>query len=370
MNGLSLCVIYRDEEALLTDFLRHHLGLFEETVFVDTGSSDGSNRILAEHGIRPHLFPWCDDFSAARNHSLNLATQPFIIVLDIDERLLPEDADRLRRLIDTSGLDGFSLRQINFCDDPAAPGWHSGADLPVPFRPLAAGYIVSPLIRVFRNHPAVRFRGAIHEVVGDALHEAGMHSTITDIPIYHFGWVKGRRDEGEKQEKKRRYRAMIRRAWEAAPSPQTAYYYLASLEDPAEKLEQAYRFARQYPLVKEFSTELARAAARLRQWERALAYIERGLQRFPDHQPLLALQVTACNECGRAEAALALAERLQAADPGHPLYLYERLRALLLLGRKAEVREALPHLPDTFPVELRSALQRLAEAGAGDGNPL
>jgi len=42
-------------------------------VIVDTGSLDETPRIVEAYGGRLFHFPWCDDFSAARNESLRHA---------------------------------------------------------------------------------------------------------------------------------------------------------------------------------------------------------------------------------------------------------------------------------------------------------
>ena len=364
MTEISLCVIFRNEERHMKEFLEHHAGLFEETVFVDTGSTDRSCEILRQAGYAPLAFSWCNDFSAARNFALQHATRSFLMTMDLDERILPQDLARLKNIMAKSDDDGYSLKLINLCNNPDTPDWHTAADLPPEFRNLAGGYIPTSVIRVFRNLPQVRYRGRIHEIVGDSLRDNNLTSMLTDIPVYHFGWLETARSEQEQLEKKTLYREMIRMNWEEEHSPQAAWYYLSALTDPREKAETAYRFSRRFPEVKEFHIALAQAAVDLSQWPRALNYAEKGLQLFPNSPQLQAIAALGLNETGRAGDALVILDHLLAIDPLHPRYAAEKLRALLLLGKRTE---ALAFL-STLPLTLQRILQKLLAAREQSGS--
>ena len=97
---LSVCTIVRDEEANIPALARClPLGRVEWVV-VDTGSRDATPRLLREAGAEPHAFAWVDDFSAARNASLERATRSWILWLDADDP--PEEI--LRRAHDEPRL--------------------------------------------------------------------------------------------------------------------------------------------------------------------------------------------------------------------------------------------------------------------------
>ena len=73
MVSISLCMIVRDEEAVLGRCLDSVRGLMDEMILVDTGSVDRTKEIAAEYTDRVYEFTWIDDFAAARNFAFSKA---------------------------------------------------------------------------------------------------------------------------------------------------------------------------------------------------------------------------------------------------------------------------------------------------------
>ena len=71
---ISACYIVKNEAARLSRSLASLTGAVDEIVVVDSGSTDDTVKIAEEYGALVFQFPWCDDFSAARNFSLSKAT--------------------------------------------------------------------------------------------------------------------------------------------------------------------------------------------------------------------------------------------------------------------------------------------------------
>ncbi len=67
---LSLRMIVRDNEDTIEACLDSIYPWVDEINIVDTGSRDRTPEICRRYGARMFTFPWCDDFSAARNVSL------------------------------------------------------------------------------------------------------------------------------------------------------------------------------------------------------------------------------------------------------------------------------------------------------------
>ena len=70
---LSLCMIVRNEAKHLRRCLESVHELVDEIIVVDTGSTDATVEIAQEFGAKISYFEWCNDFSSARNVSLEAA---------------------------------------------------------------------------------------------------------------------------------------------------------------------------------------------------------------------------------------------------------------------------------------------------------
>ena len=101
---ISACLIVRDEAALLPRCLRSLTGAYDELCVVDTGSTDATLEIACRAGAKTARDTICngadgkiEDFAAARNTALALATGDWILQIDADETLEAGGATRLRR---------------------------------------------------------------------------------------------------------------------------------------------------------------------------------------------------------------------------------------------------------------------------------
>ena len=149
---LSLCMIVKDEEAMIGRCLASVREAVDEIVVVDTGSGDRTVEIAEEHGARVLHHAWTGDFSAARNVSFDAATSDWILYLDADELLVDGDAEALRALTGQTWREAFFLVETN----------HTGE--------LESGTATThDALRVFRNRPGYRFSGRIHEQIIDTL---------------------------------------------------------------------------------------------------------------------------------------------------------------------------------------------------------
>ncbi|MGA2750771.1 MAG: glycosyltransferase [Verrucomicrobiota bacterium] len=141
---LTVCLIAKNEEKFLAQCLRSVRPLASQIIVVDTGSTDRTVQIAAEHGAEVHHFAWCDDFSAARNAALEHATGDWVLVLDADEELMPGQAEVLAREIQASDIMGYRLPIIDIGREQDG---------------------CSYVMRLFRNAPGLFFVGRVHEQV-------------------------------------------------------------------------------------------------------------------------------------------------------------------------------------------------------------
>ena len=85
MTRLALVMIARDEATAIARALESARPHVERMIVLDTGSVDSTAEIAAGLGAEVVRFSWCDDFSAARNASLELSDADWNLVLDADE---------------------------------------------------------------------------------------------------------------------------------------------------------------------------------------------------------------------------------------------------------------------------------------------
>ncbi len=98
MITISLCMIVKNEEAVLARCLDTVADLVDEIVIVDTGSTDATKEIAARYTNNIYDFEWIDDFSAARNYAFSKATKEYIYSADADEVLNEENREKFRIL--------------------------------------------------------------------------------------------------------------------------------------------------------------------------------------------------------------------------------------------------------------------------------
>jgi glycosyltransferase involved in cell wall biosynthesis len=102
---LSLCVMFRDNVESIKPLLASVKDHFDEYVFLDTGSVDGTRRIVegffAEDCVGKQTkivdFPWVDDFAKARQANFEAATGIWRMFLDSDDVLV--HGENLREIV-------------------------------------------------------------------------------------------------------------------------------------------------------------------------------------------------------------------------------------------------------------------------------
>jgi glycosyltransferase involved in cell wall biosynthesis len=170
--SLSLCMIVKNEAVRLKECLEPLQSLVEEIVVVDTGSTDDTREIARVMGAKVFEFPWIGDFSAARNESIRRATGQYILWLDADDRMDPEEIAKLREM--KAGL---------LLNRPKAYYLLIKSSSPVD-----GGESSFYQLRLFPNRPGVRFAGRIHEQVNFSLQRLGIPFENLAIQIRHTGY--------------------------------------------------------------------------------------------------------------------------------------------------------------------------------------
>lgn len=215
MQRLTLCVIAKNEEAMLGPCLASVRGLVDTIVVVDTGSTDRTVEIAREHGATVVHHEWSDDFAAARNAALAHVSSGFVLVLDADERLGPGARTAIRK----------ALRHDDF--DCGLLALHDAATLDASPEDIVSGRARrgDPVLlpRLLRRTPDLEWEGIVHEQVTSW---AQRNRRIVEVraAIVHFGAVPSLREARAKNERNLR---LLERRVEREPKNPTARAYLA-----------------------------------------------------------------------------------------------------------------------------------------------
>lgn len=170
-TGISAILIVKNEERFLEACLASLKGVVDEIVVVDTGSTDNTVEIAKSYGAILGNFDWCQDFSAARNASIELATQPWLFWIDADEVLQPGASQMLTEAVMRPHMGGYLVRLVNFLDEKQQTQF------------------VHTAVRLFQNRPDIRFMGKIHEQVAHNFGELGLATaTLAKVVLNHYGY--------------------------------------------------------------------------------------------------------------------------------------------------------------------------------------
>ncbi|MDB5336757.1 MAG: wbbL 5, partial [Planctomycetaceae bacterium] len=171
---LSACLIVRDNEDTIRPCIASIVPWVDELIVVDTGSKDRTPDIVREYGAQIFHFPWCDDFSAARNESIRHATGEWIFWMDSDDTISADCGRQLRDLAYSSHPPGI----LGYIMQVHCPG------------SAEEGVTVVDHLKLFPNRPDLRFEGRIHEQILPSVRRAGGDVRFTEIYVTHSGSVR------------------------------------------------------------------------------------------------------------------------------------------------------------------------------------
>lgn len=225
--NLSVCIITLNEADNLRKCLESLRQYDVETVVIDTGSTDETEKVIAEYADISDSFIWCDDFSKARNFSISRATNDLIMVLDSDEWIEKADFDVLLKLYKENPHIAGRIERINtYAGD--------GGDEKVRER----------ICRVF-DRRFYGYKGRIHEQVTPAENVTEEHMNLP-VTIGHSGYAGGADDR--KKKAMRNIRLLLMDIDEYGDDPYTlyqlgkSYYMLKAYDKAAEYFERGLAF--------------------------------------------------------------------------------------------------------------------------------
>ncbi|MBO6575823.1 MAG: glycosyltransferase family 2 protein [Rhodothermales bacterium] len=208
-HTLSLCMIVKNEADGLEKCLSTARPHVDEIVVVDTGSTDGTPDIARRYADVYEEIEWPDSFAVARNHSLDLATGEFIMILDGDE-FLPDPLHwrRIRKSLAANvACVRMTVRNL-LADDQL----------------IAADRMRQ--LRIFRNAPEVRYEGRVHNQIQAGViayaNRTGHGLVELDAEIIHTGYA---HSESRMKEKYATRMHLLEHEFENARDAQHRAYY-------------------------------------------------------------------------------------------------------------------------------------------------
>lgn len=171
---ISIAIISKNEEANLRRCLASTVGLAEEIVIVDSGSTDGTAAVAAEYGARFAHQDWLG-FTDQKNLCNSFCTQPWILALDCDEEISPELRSSLMSFFDRGDQNVYDAAWM------ARRVWFLG-------RWIRHGdWYPDKKVRLFRRDKG-RWEGQANSQVHERLVVDGTHTTL-EGDLYHYSFT-------------------------------------------------------------------------------------------------------------------------------------------------------------------------------------
>jgi len=323
---LSLCMITRNEGHRLARCLSSVRNYVDEIVLVDTGSSDQTVALARQWGAKVSHYTWDDDFSKARNQSLELAAGDWVFFMDGDEELVPGSGEILQKTVRQNEYEAFFVQVINTTETNSS--------------------LKLPSIRLFRNRSCYRFQGRIHEQIIPSIMEHSPQASIgqSEVEILHHGY---NANEANIPAKSRR-NLNILESYPDQHKDSFYYYNLGSEYLRAGQREKALscfeRSVQQTPPRQGFAPMLVKKTVitlmELRKYKEAIRQLGYYQTIYPDFNDLLMLEAVCYLNIGRFSQAAHILEKYRA-RPASPSW-YPSERNLFGLSAEALLQQVEP----------------------------
>ncbi|MDB5106394.1 MAG: hypothetical protein JWP91_4083 [Fibrobacteres bacterium] len=295
---LSIAMIVKNEALNIKDAIESFRAIADEIIVYDTGSTDGTQAILEGLGVTWIQGEWRGDFAWARNQSIAAARCSWVLWMDADDRIPADQLPNFRKL-KTAPLDrAFGFQVIN-----------TQGGLPLGGRFMQ--------LRMFPNHPAMRFRYKVHEQLYQGIAKLGLHCFFTETTILHTGY------EDSELKKKKALRNLllleedpqrVSREPSLAMAMGDSHYILGDFEKGIE----AYRRTMEMPncekinrdIYRELPSCIGRGYQKLGRREEALPWFEKSIALSPEKHEAYFYKAECLMEMGRHAEAEAVYARI------------------------------------------------------------
>jgi len=165
-NKLSAIIIARNEEKEIRQCLES-VAWADEIVLVDSESTDRTVEIARQFTDRVESRPF-EGFTSQKQYATDLATGPWVLNIDADERVTPELREEIERVVDSDDShDGYTLPRLT---------WYAGAF-------VRNAWFPDRKLRLFRKEKGKWKGGVVHE----GMHVDGRVGELK-TPLLHYSF--------------------------------------------------------------------------------------------------------------------------------------------------------------------------------------
>lgn len=222
MIPLSVCIIGKNEEKNIEKCLAPLTSYDFEIIYVDTGSTDRTKELAAKYTDNIYDFTWSDDFSAARNFSLEKASRDYVLVIDCDEYLTDLNLKGLCAALKAHPEGVGQILRNSYTGDE-----------------MKKNVSIERIDRLFDKH-RYHYIYTIHEQVADIRTDATDYERFSvPVTVDHMGYV-GTADE--KRKKAERNNLLLFQEIERNPTEPYFYFQAAQSYNLIDDYENAYQY--------------------------------------------------------------------------------------------------------------------------------
>lgn len=205
MIPISVCIITKNEAALLERCLASLHPFPFEIVVIDTGSTDNSKEIAQKFTDKIYDFTWTDDFSAARNFAAGCASHDLILSIDTDEAVTALDWNELQAAIASHPVSVGSVRHLDY--------FETGSGIQ---------HYDTMLERIY-DRRYYHYERPIHEMILPISNSISYSSYETTVTMDHIGYLG---DQSALQDKAERNLVLLRKEAEKTPDDPYPYFQI------------------------------------------------------------------------------------------------------------------------------------------------
>lgn len=285
---ISVCILTKNEEQNIRACIHSVIHLVQEVLVLDTGSTDETLHLAANEGGNVKQAAWNNHFGEARNELITLATQPYILMIDADERLINTDIDDLKQSISLLELSPKSVGRVeiqNIIDDRTTS---------------------TQISRLFPNNPDFSYSGRIHEQL--LVNGQIPNKIATKIVLKHIGYDIQIKESKNKVE--RNLKLLFSELSEHPNEPYILFQIGRTLSVDKQYKEAQKYLERAHMLLKGQNLSyysnavhsLAGVYLRLAMWKELMLLLDDAIHTFPDYTDLYYIYGSALIEMKNIEA--------------------------------------------------------------------